>query len=45
VQAVLGKPDGIHQALQYLRQVPGVHGGVVVTGADIGVAGGVEIAA
>lgn len=45
VQAVLGKPDGFMQALQYLKQVPGVHGGVVVTGADIGVSGGVEIAA
>ena len=45
VQAVLGKPDGFRQALQYLRQVPGVHGGVVVTGVEIGVAGGVEIAA
>jgi len=44
VQAVLGKPDGFHLALQYLRHVPGVHGGVVVTGVEIGVAGGVEIA-
>ena len=32
VQAVLGKPGGFLQALQYLRQVPGVHGGVVVAG-------------
>jgi ApbE superfamily uncharacterized protein (UPF0280 family) len=45
VQAVLGKPGGFHRALEYLREVPGVHGGVVVTGLDIGVAGGVEIAA
>jgi ApbE superfamily uncharacterized protein (UPF0280 family) len=45
VQAVLGKPGGFHRALQYLREVPGVHGGVVVTGPEIGVAGGVEIAA
>ena len=45
VQAVLGKPGGFLQALQYLRQVPGVHGGVVVAGAEIGVAGAVEIAA
>jgi ApbE superfamily uncharacterized protein (UPF0280 family) len=45
VQAVLGKPGGFHRALTYLREVPGVHGGVVVTGAEIGVAGGVEIAA
>jgi hypothetical protein len=42
---VLGKPGGFLQALQYLRQVPGVHGGVVVAGAEIGVAGAVEIAA
>ena len=26
VQAVLGKPGGFHRSLQYLRQVPGVHG-------------------
>ena len=45
VQAVLGKPGGFLQALQYLRQVPGVHGGVVVAGAEIGLAGAVEIAA
>jgi ApbE superfamily uncharacterized protein (UPF0280 family) len=45
VQAVLGKPDGFVQALHYLKQVPGVHGGVVVTGQEIGVSGGVEIAA
>ena len=31
-------------ALQYLRKVPGVRGGVVVVGERIGVAGGVEIA-
>ena len=45
VQAVLGKPGGLHQALRYLLQVPGVCGGVVVAGAEIGLAGGVEIAA
>jgi ApbE superfamily uncharacterized protein (UPF0280 family) len=45
VQAVLGKRDGFGSALRYLRQVPGVHGGVVVVGETIGVAGGVEIAA
>ena len=45
VQAVLGKPGGFHQALQYLRQVPGVRGGVIVAGVEIGVSGGVEIAA
>jgi ApbE superfamily uncharacterized protein (UPF0280 family) len=45
VQAVLGKPDGFRQALHYLRQVPGVHGGVIVAGIEVGLAGGVEIAA
>jgi ApbE superfamily uncharacterized protein (UPF0280 family) len=45
VQAVLGKPGGFRQALQYLRQLPGVQGGVIVTGAEIGLSGGVEIAA
>ena len=45
VQAVLGKPDGFRQALQYLRQVPGVRGGVIVAGPEIGLSGAVEIAA
>jgi len=45
VQALLPKPDGFTLALHYLRQVPGVQGGVVVLGDRIGVAGGVEIAA
>jgi hypothetical protein len=44
LQALLPKPDGFRQALHYLRRVPGVHGGVVVVGERIGVAGGVEIA-
>ena len=44
VQALLPKPDGFKLALQYLRQVPGVRGGVVVVDEQIGVAGGVEIA-
>ncbi|MGH2594447.1 MAG: hypothetical protein ACRDH7_00600 [Actinomycetota bacterium] len=44
VQALLPKPDGFKLALQYLQQVPGVRGGVVVVGEQIGVAGGVEIA-
>jgi hypothetical protein len=44
VQALLPKPDGFHLALQYLQQVKGVQGGVVVTGDRIGVAGAVEIA-
>ena len=45
VQALLPKEDGFRQALHYLKQVPGVVGGVVVVGERIGVAGGVEIAA
>jgi ApbE superfamily uncharacterized protein (UPF0280 family) len=44
VQALLPKEDGFRKALQYLKQVPGVAGGVVVVGERIGVAGGVEIA-
>ncbi len=44
LQALLPKADGFHRALQYLRRVPGVHGGVVVVGEQIGVAGAVEIA-
>jgi len=44
VQALLPKPDGFKLALRYLRQVPGVRGGVVVVGERIGVAGGLEIA-
>jgi uncharacterized protein len=45
VQALLAKPDGFASALRYLNQVPGVHGGIVVVGERIGMAGGVEIAA
>jgi ApbE superfamily uncharacterized protein (UPF0280 family) len=45
VQAILAKDDGLPAALRYLRGVPLVHGGVVVIGDRIGLAGGVEIAA
>jgi uncharacterized protein len=45
VQAILPKPDGFRLALSYLKRVPGVHGGVVLQGERIGMAGGVEIAA
>ncbi len=45
VQAILPKPDGFRLALAYLRRVPGVRGGIVLQGDQIGVAGGVEIAA
>jgi ApbE superfamily uncharacterized protein (UPF0280 family) len=44
VQAILPKEDGFRKALQYLQNVRGVEGGVVVAGERIGVAGGVEIA-
>jgi len=45
LQALLPKPDGFRSALAYLQKVPGVLGGLVVSGERIGVAGGVEIAA
>lgn len=45
VQAILPKPDGFRLALSYLKRVPGVHGGVILQGERIGMAGGVEIAA
>ncbi|MFB3738168.1 MAG: hypothetical protein ACE14W_04295 [Candidatus Velamenicoccus archaeovorus] len=45
VQALLSKPDGFHVALDYLKKVPGVDGGLLLQGDRIGVAGGVEIAA
>ncbi|MGH2658500.1 MAG: hypothetical protein ACRDHS_02250 [Actinomycetota bacterium] len=45
VQALLSKRDGLHLALEYLKKVPGVSGGVVILGEHIGVTGGVEIAA
>jgi ApbE superfamily uncharacterized protein (UPF0280 family) len=45
IQALMAKEDGFSQALLYLKQVPGVQGGVVMSGDRIGIAGGVEIAA
>lgn len=45
VQALLSKRDGLHLALEYLKKVPGVSGGVVILGERIGMTGGVEIAA
>lgn len=45
VQALLTKRDGLHLALEYLKKVPGVYGGVVILGERIGMTGGVEIAA
>ena len=44
VQAILPKPDGFRLALKYLERVPGVTGGVVVVGEQMGFAGSVEIA-
>ena len=45
VQAILTKEDGLRGALSYLKQVPGVVGGVVFLGERIGMAGGLELAA
>jgi ApbE superfamily uncharacterized protein (UPF0280 family) len=45
VQAILPKDNGLRSALVYLKQVSGVHGGVVIVGDRIGMAGAVEIAA
>ncbi|HKN80057.1 MAG TPA: hypothetical protein VJZ98_01845, partial [Actinomycetota bacterium] len=45
VQAILTKENGLHGALTYLKQVPGVIGGVVFLGERIGMAGGLELAA
>lgn len=45
VQAILPKEDGFRSALAYLKQVRGVHGGIVLLGERIGMAGAVEIAA
>ncbi len=45
VQAMLGRPDGFRGALEYLQRTRGVHGGVLIQGERIGVAGAVEIAA
>lgn len=45
VQAILPKAGGFHAALDYLKRIDGVQGGLLVKGDRIGVAGGVEIAA
>ncbi|MGH2636863.1 MAG: hypothetical protein ACRDHU_12060 [Actinomycetota bacterium] len=44
VQAILPKENGFRSALQYLKQVRGVLGGLVVVEDRLGVAGAVEIA-
>jgi len=43
--AILGRADSFKQALAYLQEIEGVRGAVVVRGEQIGVAGGVEVAA
>lgn len=45
VQAILPKENGLQGAMRYLKQVPGVIGGVVFLGERIGMAGGLELAA
>ena len=45
VRAILSKDDGLRMALDYLKKVPGVAGGVVFLGERIGMAGGLELAA
>jgi hypothetical protein len=42
---LMAQPDPLKKTLAYLRSVQGVHGGIVIRGGDIGVAGTVEIAA
>lgn len=45
VEALLGRDGGLAAALRYLRELPGVLGGLVLVDERIGVAGGVELAA
>jgi ApbE superfamily uncharacterized protein (UPF0280 family) len=45
VMAILQHHGAFAGALTYLRRIPGVHGGIVIRGDRIGLAGGVEIAA
>ena len=45
VRAILPKENGLQGAMAYLKQVPGVIGGVVFLGERIGMAGGLELAA
>lgn len=45
MQIILAKPGSMKRALAHLQRIEGVVGGVVIQGSDIGVAGGVEIAA
>jgi ApbE superfamily uncharacterized protein (UPF0280 family) len=45
MKILLSKPGSLKRALSHLQGIDGVVGGVVIQGSDIGVAGGVEIAA
>jgi ApbE superfamily uncharacterized protein (UPF0280 family) len=45
VMAILAKPEAFKAALDYLRAIDGVQGGVVIQGERIGVVGRVEFAA
>lgn len=43
--AIMHKFDGLKAALGYVSKIPGVHGAVLIQGRDIGVTGGLELAA
>jgi ApbE superfamily uncharacterized protein (UPF0280 family) len=43
VQAILPKSGGFRTALKYLERIPGVTGGVIVAGEQLGFAGRVEV--
>ena len=43
--AILARPGSFKAALDYLRGIEGVHGAMIIKGENIGVAGGVEVAA
>jgi len=43
--AILRREDSFRRALDYLQRVPGVFGGLIVQGQQIGVAGSLELAA
>jgi ApbE superfamily uncharacterized protein (UPF0280 family) len=43
--AILSKPGSLKAALDYVRGIDGVGGAVIIKGENIGVAGGVEVAA
>ena len=43
--AILSRPGSFTAALDYLRGIEGIHGAMIIKGQNIGVAGGVEVAA